>query len=139
MYAVSVDELRAKGQEKVVAAGSARSIRLVTAADELGFSLSDVRLKAGARNVLWYKHHWEANLILAGTCEVTDLSTGKVHTYGAGTCYVVGPKDRHSVHAVTDLHILSIFNPPLRGDEQHDAEGTIPAYAPHPPGPAHQR
>ncbi len=139
MYAVSVEDMRAKGREKTVANGSARTVRFLLEEDGLGFSLSDVRLKAGSKNVLWYKNHWEANHIISGTGEVTDLTTGKVFPIGPGVCYIVGPKDRHSMHAITDLHLISIFNPPLRGDEQHDAEGTIPAYAPHPPGPKHQR
>jgi hypothetical protein len=37
--------------------------------------------------------------------------------------------------AITDLHLISVFNPPLRGDEQHDAEGTLPPSGPLPPGP----
>ena len=43
--------------------GVAISTRYLTAADNLGFSLHGVRLRAGASMELWYKHHWEANLI----------------------------------------------------------------------------
>jgi hypothetical protein len=48
--------------------------------------------------------------------------------------YIVGPDDRHSIEAVSDLHLISIFNPPLQGDEQHDEEGTLPSSGPLPPG-----
>ena len=53
--------------------------------------------------------------------------------------YIVGPKDRHSMKAITDLALISIFNPALKGDETHDADGTLPASGALPPGPAHQR
>jgi L-ectoine synthase len=139
MYTKSVNDLRAKGHEKVVANGSARTVRFITADDGIGFSMSDVYLKAGTENTLWYKNHWEANHILSGTGEVRDLTTGEVFKVGPGVCYVVGPKDRHSMKAITDLHLISIFNPPLRGDEQHDKDGTLPPTGPVPPGPKHQR
>jgi len=136
MFVKRADEMRAAGKELVVANGKARSIRMLTQADAVGFSLSDVHLDAGAEAVLWYKHHWEANHILAGTCEVTDLATSRVHRLTSGMAYCVGPKDRHKLRAVTDVHLLSIFSPPLKGDEQHDPDGSLPPTGPVPPGPA---
>ncbi len=85
--------------------------------------------------MLWYKHHWEANHILAGTAEVTELATGKSWRLEAGSAYNVGPRDRHRLRALSDLHLVSIFSPPLRGDEQHDADGALPPSGPVPPGP----
>ncbi|MEX2650039.1 MAG: ectoine synthase [Alphaproteobacteria bacterium] len=128
-------DLKAAGREKVVANGSARTMRFLTQQDGLGFTMSDVHLAAGQKNVLWYKHHWEANYIIAGKGEVTDLGTGKVTTLEPGVLYIVGPKDRHGMRAITDLHLISVFNPALKGDEQHDAEGTLPPSGPLPPGP----
>ncbi len=127
--------LKAAGREKVVANGSARTLRFLTQDDGLGFTISDVHLAAGQKNVLWYKHHWEANYVLSGKGEVTDLTTGAVVSLEPGVMYIVGPKDRHGMTAITDLHLISVFNPPLRGDEQHDAEGTLPPSGPLPPGP----
>jgi len=135
MFVKRADQMRAAGDERVVANGKARSIRMLTQSDAVGFSLSDVHLDAGAEAVLWYKHHWEANHILAGTCEVTDLATSRVHRLTSGTAYCVGPKDRHKLRAVTDVHLLSIFSPPLKGDEQHDADGSLPPSGLVPPGP----
>ena len=127
--------LKAATGETVIAHGAATTLRFLTMEDGLGFSMSDVRVKAGAESVLWYKNHWEANYVLEGTGEVKDLATGKVFKLEAGVLYVVGPKDRHRVKALTDLHVVSIFNPPLRGDENHDADGSYPPTGPIPPGP----
>ena len=33
------------------------------------------------------------------------------------------------------LHLVSVFCPPLRGDEQHDADGALAPSGPVPPGP----
>ena len=46
MFLRSAEQLRQTGREMVVANGNARTIRMITAADEIGFSLSNVRLKA---------------------------------------------------------------------------------------------
>ena len=135
MIVKTYQALKSAGREKVVANGSARTLRFLTQADGMGFTISDVHLAAGAENTLWYKHHWEANYIIAGKGEVKDLGTGQVHALEPGVMYIVGPKDRHSMNAITDLHLISVFNPPLRGDEQHDAEGTLPPSGPLPPGP----
>ena len=135
MFVRRVDAMRAAGKELVVANGQARTLRMLTQVDEVGFTLADVNLKAGASSVLWYKHHWEANHILAGTGEVTDLTSGQSWTLTPGMVYCVGPRDRHRLSATSDLHLVSIFSPALRGDEMHDAEGTLPPSGPVPPGP----
>jgi L-ectoine synthase len=135
MFVKRVDAMRAAGKELVVANGAARTLRMLTQADEVGFGFSDVRLTAGADSVLWYKHHWEANHIIAGAGEVTDLSSGRSWRLEPGVAYCVGPRDRHRLRAETDLHLVSIFSPPLRGDELHDAEGSLAPSGPVPPGP----
>lgn len=135
MFVKRIDELRAAGRELAVAGGSARSVRALLREDGVGVTLCDVNFAAGNETMLWYKNHWEANLILGGTGEVSDLTTGERWALAPGTIYMVGPEDRHRVAADSDLHLLSVFNPPLGGSEQHDAEGTLPPSGPLPSGP----
>jgi L-ectoine synthase len=135
MFVKTLRELRDAGREMVVAGGSARTVRMLLQEDCLGFTLADVSLAAGNRNTLWYKNHWEANYILDGDGEVSDLTTGESWTMEPGMLYCVGPKDRHSMHAKTDLHLLSIFCPALKGDEVHDGDGALASSGPIPPGP----
>jgi L-ectoine synthase len=135
MFVKHADEMRRAGNELIVANGTARTIRMLTAADGVGFGLSDVHFAAGAEATLWYKHHWEANHILSGTGEVTDLTTGESFRLEPGVGYNVGPKDRHRVRVDTDMHLVSVFCPPLVGDEQHDSDGALAASGPVPPGP----
>ena len=135
MFVKSLDELRAAGHEKVVADGSARTVRMLLKEDGVGVTICDVNLAAGNRNVLWYKNHWEANYILSGAGDVSDLTTGDSWPLAPGTMYCVGPDDRHSMHAETDLHLLSVFCPALQGDEMHDEDGALAPSGPVPPGP----
>lgn len=136
MFVKSLKELRASGHEKVVAGGSARTVRVLLQEDGLSFTLADVNLYAGNRNRLWYKNHWEANYILGGEGEVTDLATADAWKMEPGMMYCVGPDDRHTMAAWTDLHLISIFCPALKGNEMHDADGALAASGPVPPGPA---
>lgn len=135
MFVLDADAMRTQGKEMVVAGGNARTLRMLTRADGLGFSFSDVHFDAGASADLWYKNHWEANYIVSGTGKVEDLTTGETWPLGAGVLYNVGPKDRHRVSAESDLHLLSVFCPALAGDEQHDADGALAPSGPVPPGP----
>ena len=135
MFIRTLEGLAASGLVKSLVNGTFRSARFLTAADGMGFSYNDNHVTRGTNATLWLKHHWEANHILSGTGQVTDLTTGESWKLQPGMAYNVGPRDRHTVRAQSDLHLLSIFNPPLRGDEQHDKEGTLPPSGPVPPGP----
>ncbi len=136
MFVKTIEDVCQAGMERTVAGGAAVSARYLTVDDNLGFSFSAVRLQAGGKADLWYKHHWEANLVLDGTLEVTDYATGDVHNMGPGGLYLVGPKDQHHVKALTDVHAVSVFDPPLTGKEVHDEDGSYPPTGSMPPGPA---
>jgi L-ectoine synthase len=136
MFVRSIDDVRSSGQEKKVLDGKVTALRMLTASDEMGFSLSDVRFKAGIEQDLWYKNHWEANLVLAGTLELSDKTSGETHVLEAGDVYCVGPNDPHHLTAKTDIQVIAIFNPPLSGDETHDEDGAYPVTGPIPKGPS---
>ncbi len=135
MFVRTWADAEAAGHVVIKDGGSPRWARLLTAPDGLGFTLSDVRFQKGQEMALWYKNHWEANIVLKGLLVVTDHATGKTHDIGTGSIFAVGPKDRHHVRIAEDSHVLSIFNPPLHGNELHDADGSYPPTGPVPPGP----
>src|SRR5262245_40681035 len=131
MFVRTLDGLVEAGMVKTLGSGT-RSGRYLTAADGLGFSYNDNRIAAPADMTLWYKHHWEANFILSGRGEVTDLTNGESWPLEGGVLYVVGPNDRHRLHLMETTHLVSVFCPALRGDERHDADGAYPASGPAP-------
>src|SRR5438067_9460209 len=135
MFLRTRDDAQAAGHELEISHGAATSTRYLTKRDELGFSFSAVVMPAGQEATLWYKHHWEANYIVSGSGELEELATGRRWPLEAGMLYVVGPEDRHVVRATEDLRIVSVFNPPIVGDETHDAEGSYPPTGPIPSGP----
>ena len=125
MFIKRVDEMRRAGNEMMTADGQARRVRMLTKADAVGFGFDDLRLAVGAEATLWTRQHRQANHVISGTGEVTDLRTGQTWALGPSVAYYVGPEDRHSLRANTDMHLLSVISPPLVGDEQYDAEGVL--------------
>ncbi|UVO30446.1 ectoine synthase [Bradyrhizobium arachidis] len=136
MFVRTVADVRAAGHERQISHGITTATRYLTKSDGLGFSLSTASKAAGqAAHQVWYKNHWEANFIASGRGELEDLSTSQRWPLEPRTVYVVGPDDRHKVHVFQDLLIVSVFNPPLIGDETHDADGAYPPTGPLPASP----
>jgi L-ectoine synthase len=129
------DDAMAAGHELEISHGTATSTRYLVQADGLGFSFSAVFMAPGQEATLWYKNHWEANYIVSGSGELEELASGRRWPLEPGTLYVVGPDDRHVVRARSELRLVSVFNPPIVGDENHDADGSFPPSGPLPPGP----
>jgi L-ectoine synthase len=130
MIVSRLEDLEGTDRATTVAHGTVRTVRYLLRDDGAGFSVSDVTVPAGTDNVLQYRNHVEANLVLEGEGTVEEVSTGKTHRLAPGTIYVVFPADRHRVRAKTTMRVISIFNPPLVGGETHDADGGYPAAPP---------
>lgn len=123
MIVRDLDELKSSGgyQEK---AGVWTSARYLMRSDDVGFTLTQTTIAAGSEFTMEYKNHVEANLIIEGTGEVTDESTGAVHLLKPGSMYTLDKHDRHSIKALTDMRLVCVFTPALVGTETHDKDGS---------------
>ena len=130
MFVRTLDELEKLGRLKFPANDSFRSARFLTAADGMGFSYNENKVKKGTDLIVWLKHHWEANYVISGKGEVTDLTSEEKWPLEAGVLYVVGPNDRHRLHLTEDECHISIFCPPLKGDERFNSDGSYEASGP---------
>lgn len=107
-----------------------QSRRILLKSDGMGFSLHDTIVKEGTEQRLHYKHHLEANYCIAGRGEVVDVKTGKTFPITPGTLYALDQHDEHILRAVAgDLRLICVFNPPLAGNEKHQADGSYAAAA----------
>lgn len=100
-----------------------RSLRLLTRADQMGFTLMHTTLAAGMDATLEYRHHLEACLCISGHARIEDLATGEVREISPGTMYALDRHDRHRVHVLEPSVFVCVFNPALTGTETHDAAG----------------
>ena len=116
MFVKRVDDLRRAGGEEVSDDGKMRTLELLGAADDVGFNCSEVRLGAGAQVVYRDVKHRQANHIISGSAEVSDLAAGRTWPVGPGMAYTVGPGDRTCVRAHADTHLLSVMSSSLQGD-----------------------
>jgi len=104
------------------------SRRFLIADDNVGFTLTETTVEAGADMTLWYKNHIEANYVIEGTGEVENAETGEVFQLSAGTTYTLDKNDKHHLRTFTQLKLVCVFNPALTGAEVHDKDGayTLP-------------
>ncbi|MFQ5344899.1 MAG: ectoine synthase [Mariprofundus sp.] len=107
--------------------GNWESRRLILNDDAVGFSLHDTIIHAGTETLLWYKHHIEAVYCIEGEGEVKTTEDGKVYPIAAGSVYLLNGNERHWLRARTTMRMVCVFNPPVTGNEVHDADG---AYRP---------
>lgn len=102
------------------------SARYLLSGDKMGFTLTETRVSAGSSEVMQYKNHVEANLVIEGTGLLTEIATGAVHELEPGTMYALDQHDRHQIDARTDMRIVCVFLPALVGPETHDEDGSYP-------------
>lgn len=104
------------------------SRRFLLAKDGVGFTMTETTTKAGTEQVLWYKHHIEANYVIEGEGEVENIATGEVFPLNPGTLYVLDKNEKHRLKSVTSLRLVCVFSPALTGGETHDKDGSyLPA------------
>lgn len=101
-----------------------KSRRFLTASDGVGFTLTETSVSKGAKQVLWYKNHVEANYVIQGEGEVENMETGEVFGLGPGTMYTLDQNDRHTLRAFSDMRLVCVFSPALTGRETHDEDGS---------------
>lgn len=125
MIVRSLEDLKAQGRynEKP---GVWTSSRYLLRPDNVGFTLTQTTIAAGTQQMMEYKNHIEANLVIDGQGTVTDVATGKIHDLGPGTMYTLDKHDRHELRAITDMRLVCVFTPALVGSETHDEDGSYP-------------
>ncbi len=125
MIVRSIADLKAQGRyaEKP---GVWTSSRYLLRDDDVGFTLTQTTVAAGQTQLMEYKNHIEANLVIDGEGVVLDTATGTEHPLGPGTMYTLDKHDRHELRATTDMRIVCVFTPALVGGETHDDDGSYP-------------
>ena len=125
MIVRTVEDLKTHGSHREKP-GVWSSARYLLRRDGMGFTLTETTVAAGSSQTMQYKNHVEANLIIEGEGDVTDLATGRVHRLKPGTMYALDRHDRHRIDAITDMRLVCVFSPALAGPETHDEDGSYP-------------
>lgn len=107
-----------------VCRGNARSARILVRSDGFPFSVNHTRINGGTASEICYEKHFESCYCIEGIGFIRDSASNQTFNLCPGTLYALKPGTRHILLAESDLVLLSIFTPPLRGDENHNEEGS---------------
>jgi L-ectoine synthase len=112
----SLDEIEGTGRD--VDTGNARSRRLLLESDGMSFTLTDTLVRAGTDTYLQYKNHLESNYCIEGEGEI-EGPDGAKYPLHPGVMYALDKHDAHHLRAFTDLRLVCVFTPALKGPERH--------------------
>jgi L-ectoine synthase len=99
------------------------SFRALLAKDEMGFSIMKTVIPKGGPHHWHYQNHLEACYCIKGKGEIVDLQTGFKSLITPDVVYVLDSHEDHTFEALEDTVLISVFNPPLQGNEKHDKDG----------------
>lgn len=124
MKVITLDSIQGTEREVACPYGGFISDRFLLADDGLGFSVHRTRIPKGETQHWHYKKHLEACYCIAGSGILTELTTGSRYRIAPDTLYALDKHDDHTFKAESDVILISIFNPPCKGRETHNAEGS---------------
>lgn len=100
------------------------SHRILLAKDGMGFSLHKTVIPTGEPRHWHYKEHLEACYCVSGLGILKNISTGQEYEIKPDVTYVLDSHDPHTFQALQDTVLISVFNPPVTGDEIHGEDGS---------------
>lgn len=101
-----------------------RSIRPVIKKDNMGFSVHKTLIRKGTKGHWHYKNHLETCYCIEGKGLLTNLETKEMYFICPDVVYSLDKNDNHTFEALTDVVLISIFNPPVSGLEVHGPDGS---------------
>ncbi len=104
--------------------GGFRSFRFLLAKDGMGFSVHRTFIPRGEPQFWHYKSHLEACYCVSGIGKIINLATNEEHYIDKDTLYALDSHDPHTFQAIEDVVLISIFNPPVTGQEVHKEDGS---------------
>jgi L-ectoine synthase len=124
MKVVTLEDVMDAGRDVYCPKGGFVSYRYLLAGDGMGFSLHKTMIPRGDVQRWHYKRHQEACFCVSGLGVLTSEATGRQFYIRPDSCYVLDNHDPHTFRALTDVVLISVFNPPVVGNEVHGEDGS---------------
>lgn len=122
MRVVSINEI--KGTDREVTGVGFTSYRIVLAKDNMGFSVHKTVIPKGDELHWHYKNHLETCYCIQGEGLLKNLDTGEEFVITPDVVYSLDNHDNHTFRALSDVVLISVFNPPVTGNEVHKEDGS---------------
>lgn len=112
------------GTERDVKFKEGTSIRMILEKDGMGFSFHKTIIPKGKKGHWHYKYHKESCYCIQGKGILTNLTTKEKHKINVGDIYILDNHDNHTFESLEDVVLISVFNPPIKGNEIHQKDGS---------------
>jgi len=112
------------GTERDVKFKEGRSIRMILEKDGMGFSFHKTIIPKGKKGHWHYKYHKESCYCIKGKGILTNLTTKEKYKINVGDIYILDNHDNHTFESLEDVVLISVFNPPIKGNEIHQKDGS---------------
>lgn len=122
MKVVNVNDLA--GTDRDVQFKEGFSIRPILEKDNMGFSVHKTMIRKGTIGHWHYKNHLESCYCISGKGILRSLDTNEEHIITPDVIYLLDNYDNHTFEAITDVVLISVFNPPVKGGEVHKEDGS---------------
>tara|TARA_R100001463_G_scaffold74997_2_gene129060 strand:+ start:16210 stop:16596 length:387 start_codon:yes stop_codon:yes gene_type:complete len=119
-----INEKKLIGTERDVKFKEGRSIRFILKKDNMGFSFHKTIIPKGNKGHWHYKNHKESCYCIKGNGILTNLETKEKFNINVGDIYILDKNDNHTFESLTDVILISVFNPPIVGQEVHQKDGS---------------
>jgi len=100
------------------------SRRILLRDDFMGYSLTETTIPVNGPQFWHYKKHLESCYCVSGRGVLIDQVTGDSHDILPGVTYILNKNDPHTLEALEEMKLVCVFNPPLRGQEIHQKDGS---------------
>lgn len=101
------------------------SNRFLLKSDGAGYTVTETVIDPSAGKVFQhYKNHHETCYCASGRATLTCAKTGEQYLIEKGVTYILDNNDPHYFEAHEQTTLICTFNPPLSGNETHDADGS---------------
>jgi len=97
---------------------------MILAKDSMGFSVHKTVIPKGGVLHWHYLNHLESCYCIQGKGILTEIKTGESFTVVPDTIYILDNHDDHTFQAIEDVVLISVFNPPVTGNEIHNSDGS---------------
>jgi len=124
MNVKDIESVRLNEPDRCVTGKGFESIRLILERDLMGFSLHKTIIPKGGPHHWHYINHLEACYCIKGIGRLTNLATGEVYLIQPDSIYILDDHDDHTFEAIEDVELISVFNPPVKGNEVHNSDGS---------------
>jgi mannose-6-phosphate isomerase-like protein (cupin superfamily) len=121
MKVINLNEL---DESRKVKFNAGISNRILLDSDKMGYTLTKTIIEPNIKSFWHYKNHLESCYCVSGKATLTNATTGETFDIHEDVTYVLDKNNPHYFEAHEKTILICVFNPPLKGSEIHQADGS---------------